>query len=150
MARQDHGGAHSEAGRVSLSLMLPPKGRILGDFTITCLSDTQFQLTASYGAQDMYWRWFDTHRQEGAFKIPDRRTGFQIAGPKARALLGAVTRQMSRPRLSAFWTPNPCRSALSPLWCSGSATPEISAMKSMWMPLINAPGTGCEPGTPWA
>jgi dimethylglycine dehydrogenase len=88
-------GRIPKPGRVSLSPMLSPKGRILGDFTITCLSDTQFQLTASYGAQDMHWRWFDTHRQEGVHlrNVSDRRTGFQIAGPKARALLGAVTRQ---------------------------------------------------------
>ena len=80
-------------GRVSLSPMLSPKGRLIGDFTISCLSDTAFHLTASYGAQAMHMRWFA--RNEAADvtvdNISDRLTGFQIAGPRAGDLLAACT-----------------------------------------------------------
>ncbi len=76
-------------GRISLSPMLSPKGRIIGDFTVSCLSEGAFQLTASYGAQAMHMRWFTMHEAEGVRveNVTDRLTGFQIAGPKARDVL---------------------------------------------------------------
>ena len=79
-------------GRLSLTPMLSAKGRIIGDFTVTCLSETEFQLTGSYGAQDYHLRWFDAHAADGVTveNLSDRRTGFQIAGPRARDLLCAV------------------------------------------------------------
>jgi len=80
-------------GRLSLTPMLSEKGMIIGDFTVSCLSEREFQLTASYGAQDMHMRWFDAHLAGDVQveNLSDRRTGFQIAGPKARDLLAAVT-----------------------------------------------------------
>ena len=76
-------------GRVSLSPMLSPKGRLIGDFTISCLSDTEFQITGSYGAQAVHMRWFLQNRADGIEieNISDTRTGFQIAGPNARKVL---------------------------------------------------------------
>lgn len=81
-------------GRVSLTPMLSPRGRLIGDFTISCLSETEFQLTASYGSQDYHFRWFQQHHQDGVSieNISDTRTGFQIAGPKSREVLAACTR----------------------------------------------------------
>ncbi|WP_299827299.1 FAD-dependent oxidoreductase [uncultured Roseobacter sp.] len=81
-------------GRLSLTPMLSPKGRLIGDFTISCLAENHFQLTASYGAQAFHWRWFLHHQEDGVTleNISDRRTGFQIAGPQARAVLAASTR----------------------------------------------------------
>ncbi|MCV6586389.1 MAG: FAD-dependent oxidoreductase [Marinibacterium sp.] len=78
-------------GRISLSPMLSPKGRLIGDFTISCLREGLFQLTASYGAQAYHMRWFDQHTEPGMRidNISDRRTGFQIAGPRARDVLRA-------------------------------------------------------------
>ncbi|WP_299029893.1 FAD-dependent oxidoreductase [uncultured Sulfitobacter sp.] len=80
-------------GRLSLTPMLSPKGRLIGDFTISCLGDELFQLTASYGAQAYHSRWFAQNMMEGVTveNISDRRTGFQIAGPKAREVLQACT-----------------------------------------------------------
>ena len=74
--------------------MLSPAGRLLGDFTISCLSEDAFQLTASYGAQAMHMRWFKQNEAEAVHieNISDRLTGFQIAGPKARDVLMACTR----------------------------------------------------------
>ena len=82
-------------GRVALNPMLSPKGRILGDFTITCLTETEFQLTASYAAQAFHLRWFKHNLPESGVEIEnisDSRIGFQIAGPHARELLSRTTR----------------------------------------------------------
>ncbi len=80
-------------GRLSLTPMLAPSGRLVGDFTVSCLSEHEFQLTASYGAQAVHSRWFEMHGGDGVTveNISDRRTGFQIAGPKARELLSRCT-----------------------------------------------------------
>ncbi|OAN92207.1 GcvT family protein [Sulfitobacter geojensis] len=81
-------------GRLSLTPMLSEMGKLIGDFTISCLSEDLFQLTASYGSQSYHFRWFLSHLEEGVEveNISDRRTGFQIAGPKARDVLQACTR----------------------------------------------------------
>ena len=86
-------GRVPQPGRLSLTPMLSPAGRLMGDFTISCLSDSAFQLTASYGAQAIHMRWFQQHEAEGVHveNISDRLTGFQIAGPKAREVLVACT-----------------------------------------------------------
>ena len=81
-------------GRVALTPMLAPSGRLIGDFTVSCLEEGEFRLTASYGAQDTHLRWFEDHLEPGVTveNVSDRLTGFQIAGPKARDLLARVTR----------------------------------------------------------
>lgn len=80
--------------RVALSPMLSAKGKVIGDFTISSLKNDLFQLTASYGAQAMHMRWFETHLSNGVNieNISDKRSGFQIAGPNAGLLLDACTR----------------------------------------------------------
>ena len=87
-------GRIPKPGRISLSPMLSAKGRLLGDFTITCLDDVTYQLTASYGAQTQHVRWFESHATHGVSieNISDNLNGFQIAGPKARDLLRKVAR----------------------------------------------------------
>ena len=87
-------GRIPQPGRLALTPMLSPKGRLWGDFTVSCLNDETFQLTASYGAQAVHMRWFERNATEGVRveNISDRLTGFQIAGPKARELLAACTR----------------------------------------------------------
>ncbi|MDT8281158.1 MAG: hypothetical protein RQ806_11520, partial [Erythrobacter sp.] len=52
-------------GRLSLTPMLSPRGRLWGDFTVSCLNDETFQLTASYGAQAVHMRWFERNEAEG-------------------------------------------------------------------------------------
>ena len=87
-------GRIPKPGRMSLTPMLSPKGRLIGDFTVSCLSETEFQLTASYGSQNYHMRWFinNLHGDVEVKNISDERTGFQIAGPKAKALLQAAAR----------------------------------------------------------
>jgi dimethylglycine dehydrogenase len=87
-------GRIPKPGRLSLTPMLSPKGRLMGDFTVSCLSDAAFQLTASFGAQAVHMRWFESHEAPDVRveNISDRLNGFQIAGPKAREVLLACTR----------------------------------------------------------
>ena len=87
-------GRLPQPGRLALTPMLSPAGRILGDFTVSCLDAETFHLTASYGAQGWHLRWFESHAAEGVRveNVSDRLLGFQIAGPRARNLLVAVTR----------------------------------------------------------
>lgn len=84
-------GRIPQTGRLSLTPMLSPKGRLIGDFTVSCLAEEVFQLTASYGAQAYHLRWFQQHQEPGVTveNISDIWTGFQIAGPKAADVLQA-------------------------------------------------------------
>ncbi len=83
-------------GRISLSPMLSPKGKIIGDFTISNLDNDVFALTASYGAQAFHMRWFEQHLPDDGSVHVDNISldwiGFQIAGPNARQLLSRATR----------------------------------------------------------
>ena len=87
-------GRVPQIGRLSLTPMLSHKGRLIGDFTISCLGEEAFQLTASYGSQAYHMRWFEQNEMDGVTveNVSDKLTGFQIAGPKARELLAACTR----------------------------------------------------------
>jgi dimethylglycine dehydrogenase len=88
-------GRIPKVGRLSLTPMLSPKGRIIGDFTITRLAEDRFQLTASFGAQDYHMRWFLKHLPKEGVKLTNvstSRIGFQIAGPKSRDLLARVAK----------------------------------------------------------
>ncbi|TDT77868.1 dimethylglycine dehydrogenase [Litoreibacter halocynthiae] len=82
------------AGRLSLTPMLSHKGRLIGDFTVSCASETEFYLTASYGSQSYHMRWFEQNALDDVRveNISDTLTGFQIAGPLSRDILQACTR----------------------------------------------------------
>jgi len=80
-------------GRLTLCPMLSDTGRLIGDFTVSKL-DKIFQLTASYSSQNYHQRWFEQHLPAQGVSLENvsrQRLGFQIAGPKARQLLSAVT-----------------------------------------------------------
>ncbi len=88
-------GRVPKIGRMSLTPMLSHKGRLIGDFTISCLAEGDFRLTASYGMQAFHMRWFAQNLPESGVHIEntsDSFIGFQIAGPKARDVLAACTR----------------------------------------------------------
>ncbi len=84
------------AGRISLTPMLSPRGKLFGDFTVSCLSEGLFQATASFGSQAFQERWFEMNMpDDGSVRVKNislDRIGFQIAGPNARELLSRVAR----------------------------------------------------------
>ena len=86
-------GRIPQVGRLSLTPMLSPKGKLIGDFTVSCIHEGLFQLTASYGSQAYHQRWFEENMAPGVTlqNISDQRTGFQIAGPKAAEVLQSCT-----------------------------------------------------------
>ncbi len=87
-------GRIPQPGRISLTPMLSPRGKLIGDFTVSCLGQDTFQLTASYGSQAVHMRWFLEHQERGVTieNMSETLNGFQIAGPFARDLLQACTR----------------------------------------------------------
>ena len=81
-------------GRIALTPMLSPKGRLIGDFTVARIAPERFQLTASYAAQAFHMRWFEAHLPPCGVSVRNvslDRIGFQIAGPAARDVLAATT-----------------------------------------------------------
>jgi len=87
-------GRIPKPGRLALNPMLSPKGKLIGDFTVSCLTETEFMATASFHMQAVHMRWFRSHLPtDGSVKLENistQRLGFQIAGPKARDLLSQV------------------------------------------------------------
>jgi len=88
-------GRIPKVGRISLTPMLSPKGRLIGDFTISRLADDHFQLTASFNSQAYHMRWFQQQLPDDGSvslrNITAERIGFQIAGPNSRELMARVT-----------------------------------------------------------
>ncbi|MCY4273837.1 MAG: FAD-dependent oxidoreductase [Gammaproteobacteria bacterium] len=86
-------GRIPDIGKISLSPMLSPQGRLIGDFTVSRLKDSRFQLHASYVAQSFHMRWFETNLPDQGVQIrniSDDLIGFHIAGPQSRKLLSQV------------------------------------------------------------
>lgn len=82
-------------GRVTLSPMLTPQGRLYGDLTISCLDDEHFLLLGSGAAQDMHRRWFEAHLPPTGVRyrnVSDALHGFALSGPHSRELLQRITR----------------------------------------------------------
>lgn len=84
-----------KAGRIILTPMLNPAGRLIGDFTIAKLKDELFYMWGSSQAQKYHMRWFEQHLPEdGSVRIERLDmglVGLSIAGPKSRDVLQAMT-----------------------------------------------------------
>ena len=82
-------------GRVALSPMLTPRGRLYGDLTIARVEDDHFLVLGSGAAQEMHRRWFERHlpaRGVTYRNASDSLHGVAIAGPRSRELLQRITR----------------------------------------------------------
>ena len=80
------------AGRMVLTPMLNPAGRLIGDFTVARLADDRFMIFGSSLAEAYHMRWFLALKPDDvairSFGVD--LTGFQLAGPKARDLLSRI------------------------------------------------------------
>jgi dimethylglycine dehydrogenase len=84
-------GRMPAVGRIRLSPMLSPAGRLLGDLSVTRLDDDRFWLTGSYYLQAWHGRWFQQQLPAtgvGIENITDDWMGFSVSGPAARSILG--------------------------------------------------------------
>jgi len=84
-----------KTGRIILTPMLNPAGKLIGDFTIAKASDDCFYMWGSSQAQKYHMRWFEQHLPaDGSVKIHRYDmglVGLSIAGPKSRDVLQALT-----------------------------------------------------------
>ena len=81
-------------GRLTLTPMLTPKGKLYGDLTVACLAEDHFMLFGSGAMQEAHRRWFEANlpadvRYEN---VSDDWHGIALSGPKSRALLARITR----------------------------------------------------------
>ncbi|MEE8444536.1 MAG: FAD-dependent oxidoreductase, partial [Alphaproteobacteria bacterium] len=81
-----------ETGRMALSPMLSPRGRIIGDFTVSRLGDEEFILLGAGSMQGQHMRWFRAHAADGVTleNLSDQWFGLMVAGPNARALMERI------------------------------------------------------------
>jgi dimethylglycine dehydrogenase len=80
-----------KTGRIILTPMLNPSGKLIGDFTIAKASDECFYMWGSSQAQKYHMRWFEQHLPaDGSVHIHRYDmglVGLSIAGPKSRDVL---------------------------------------------------------------
>ncbi|HEV2096960.1 MAG TPA: aminomethyltransferase family protein, partial [Chthoniobacterales bacterium] len=82
-------------GRMALAPMLNEQGRIIGDFSLACLSHDRFLMIGSAAAEIYHMRWFERHPPSTGTVIralSHALTGFMIAGPRSRELLQRLVR----------------------------------------------------------
>ena len=86
-------GRLPSTGRMALSPMLLPSGRLGGEFTVAKLSDERFMLVGAGVGEQFYQRWFEAHMPSSGVEVRPLGldlVGFSIAGPKSQAVLGAM------------------------------------------------------------
>jgi dimethylglycine dehydrogenase len=86
-------GAIPKPGRVTLTPMLTPSGRILGDFTLARLAPDRFWLFGSGPAEGVHLRWFEAQLPASGVQLRSLRselTGLALAGPRSRDLLARL------------------------------------------------------------
>jgi dimethylglycine dehydrogenase len=77
-------------GRIVLTPMLNPNGKLIGDFTVAKAAQERFYVFGSGVAEDYHMRWFGSRLPKSGVAIRPLRTellGFSIAGPRSRELL---------------------------------------------------------------
>ncbi|HEY2111666.1 MAG TPA: glycine cleavage T C-terminal barrel domain-containing protein, partial [Dongiaceae bacterium] len=82
-------------GRLVLTPMLNPAGKLIGDFTIAKAGDERFLMWGSSQAQKYHMRWFEAHLPaDGSVRVKRYDmglVGLSLAGPKARDVLQRLT-----------------------------------------------------------
>jgi len=82
-------------GRIALSPMLNPGGKLIGDFTVAKAGPERFYIFGSGIAEAYHMRWFEAHLPASGVSLRSLRSdllGLAIAGPRARELLARLTR----------------------------------------------------------
>ena len=89
-------------GRLALTPMLTPKGRLYGDLTVGCLAADHFMLFGSGVMQEAHRRWFERDCPDDVCyrNVSDDWHGIALSGPKSRDLLAHITRDDVGPERS--------------------------------------------------
>jgi dimethylglycine dehydrogenase len=88
-------GKIPKPGRIILTPMLTPKGKLYGDLTVACLKENKFILFGSGAAQEMHRRWFEKFLPQNGVIYKNRSDDFHgiaISGPNSRKLLSKICR----------------------------------------------------------
>jgi dimethylglycine dehydrogenase len=88
-------GKIPKPGRMALTPMLTPKGKLYGDLTVACLKENKFILFGSGSAQEMHQRWFEKFLPQKGVVYKNRSDDFHgiaISGPNSRKLLSKICR----------------------------------------------------------
>ncbi|MDA0332942.1 MAG: FAD-dependent oxidoreductase [Proteobacteria bacterium] len=87
-------GVVPKAGRLTLTPMLTPKGKLYGDLTVACLADDHFMLFGSGAMQNAHRRWFEQQLGDDVSyaNVSDEWHGIALSGPKSRVLLAQLMR----------------------------------------------------------
>ena len=85
-----------KVGRIALTAMLNPDGRIVGEFSVARVGDDEFFLFGSQAAEVHHSRWFLAHLPAELTRSASRcsrcrSSGCRVAGPHARDVLQSVT-----------------------------------------------------------
>jgi dimethylglycine dehydrogenase len=89
-------GRIPSVGRIRLTPMLNPAGRLMGDLTVARIDDDRFWLTGSYYLQPWHMRWFHQHAPGDGVtieNITEDHMGFSVSGPAAREIVAKLTRE---------------------------------------------------------
>ena len=97
LAWLDHllAGRMPKPGRISLTPLLTPKGKLYGDLTVACLNEEHFMLFGSGAMQEAHRRWFEEHLPDTGVTYANRSDDFHgiaLSGPNSRELLARITR----------------------------------------------------------
>lgn len=96
-------GRIPEVGRVRVTPMLAPSGRLMGDLTTLRLREDSFLVTGSGYLQSWHMRWFSDHvPAQGVTieNISDAWSGIAIFGPRAREIITQVAADAAMTEMS--------------------------------------------------
>jgi dimethylglycine dehydrogenase len=82
-------------GRIRLTPMLNPAGRLMGDLTVARIDEDRFWLTGSYYLQAWHMRWFHQQRPPAdveVHNITEAWMGFSVSGPASREIVAKLAR----------------------------------------------------------
>ena len=89
-------GRLPKPGRLALTPMLTPKGKLYGDLTVACLAEEHFLLLGSGAMQEAHRRWFEARLPESGVSyanLSDALHGIAISGPRSNELLAEIRRE---------------------------------------------------------
>jgi len=89
-------GRMPEIGRMRLTPMLAPSGRLMGDLTTACVAPDRYMIIGSGYLQAWLLRWFDAHIDHGRVRIRNVTEDIgavALAGPRSRELLAQLVHE---------------------------------------------------------